>query len=91
MLVSVLEYTIYVKKENENYKKRLEATIENIDKKESEIEIYKEKLEQIKETKQIREGQETKIEEQEQIKNDLNKEKENNKKELNNLENELTN
>ena len=89
LLISVLECTVYIKERNRRNQKLLETTINDNNKKETEIKTYKEQLEKYKELNQKEEAQQTKIEELENIIQELNKEIEQNKKELENINNQL--
>jgi hypothetical protein len=67
LLISVLECTVYIKERNRRNQKLLETTIQDIEKKETEIKIYKQELEEYKELNQKEEAQTTKIEQLETI------------------------
>ena len=45
LLISILECTVYIKEKNNRNQKLLETTINDINKKETEIKTYKEQLE----------------------------------------------
>ena len=89
LLISVLECTVYIKEKNNRKQKLLETTIQDIDKKEAQIRIYKEQLEEYKEIKQKETAQITKIEELETIVEKLTGELEENKQQLENIKNQL--
>ena len=52
LLISILECTVYIKEKNNRNQKLLETTINDINKKETEIKTYKEQLEKYKELNQ---------------------------------------
>ena len=89
LLISVLECTVYIKERNRRNQKLLETTIQDIEKKETEIKIYKQELEEYKELNQKEEAQTTKIEQLETIIEKFDDELEVNKQELENIKNQL--
>lgn len=89
LLISVLECTVYIKERNRRNQKLLETTIQDIEKKETKIKIYKQELEEYKELNQKEEAQTTKIEQLETIIEQLDDELEVNKQELENIKNQL--
>ena len=89
VFIVVLVYVIYIKEVNIRKQGLLEITIKDIQRKEEEIRVYKDELEEYKKLKQQSDAQVKKIEELENVIEGLNSEIEENKVELEKIKEKL--